>query len=555
VVMDANGVLDDPSLGTILQQMPFHPIVQAAASVYLTERLPDPTGTNGTRQFAKAAINYLRNEMGVGGEGLTGDPLANLTYKIQQLARSIAPDLGPIEAVSLSAPSPGQKDTQMVKYYAAEIMRNTPDPETGGTLFQNPDGSITDYASQVMANIDAGLYSGSVEAEALDQFSTDTFTGRVAMSALPIQSLYPSVVGEARLENRSGYTAANQPLELDTTTSPESMAFIDPSRPETTIEKGGSLAVGLGDAGSPVSGQLVAALDQYSNLGDEQIQDVYTHYNSFVYGNGDELRQKYGGEGLVINGEQFAWEIWGALPDDARRTYMDSWLKTKGFYESVSAYRAERDAFEAAHPEVEEFKRWQSTVGEKGGEAMLAQLLSGQYPAFEAWWKTQDVKPAKIQQMLMTPSAYLASIGHEPSLWDINDISTKPTVDASKASPLDTIAPKDTSNTGFSSDRPFEALTAEEKVVRINEKLAVYSAEMDLFNQEIAPYTGGKPYTALGPQGIAILDAIMQKQGITMPSMPSVVKDYVDWISSQPASTDTSISVYVASLADEAIAA
>jgi hypothetical protein len=33
------------------------------------------------------------------------------------------------------------------------------------------------------------------------------------------------------------------------------------------------------------------------------------------------------------------------------------------------------------------------------------------------------------------------------------------------------------------------------------------------------------------------------------------VKDYVDWISSQPASTDTSISAYVASLADPAIAA
>lgn len=550
VVMDANGVLDDPSASSLLQLMPFHPIVQAAASVYLTERLPDPTGTNNTRQFAKAAINYLRNEMGVGSEGLTGDPLANLTYNLQGLARDIAPGATP-----LAAPSPGQKDTQIVKYYAAEIMRNTPDPENGGTLWQNPDGSITDYASQVMANIDAGLYSGTIEAEALDQFTTDTMAGRVAMTSIPIQSLYPSVIGDARLENRQGYQAENQPLQLDTTTSPDSMAFIDPSRAPTTTELGGSLAVGQGDAGSPVSASLVAALDQYSNIGSDDTKELYQNVNNAIYMTGDELRAQYGGGGIIINGERFAWEIWGALPDDARRTYMESWLKTKGRYEEIEAYRAEREAFEASHPEVGEFKRWQEVVGDKGGEAMLEILLSGRYPAFEAWWKTQDIKPAYIQRVLMTPSAYLASLGHEPNLWDINDISTKPTVDPNKASPLDDIAPKDTSNTGYGSDRPFDALTPEEKVARINEKLAVWNAEMDLFNQQIAPYTGGATFSQLGPSGIAVLEAIMQRQQITMPSMPSIVKDYVDWINLQPANADTSVSAYVAWLGDLAKAA
>ena len=324
-----------------------------------------------------------------------------------------------------------------------------------------------------------------------------------------------------------------------------------PSRPATTIEKGGDLAVGLGDAGSPVSAALVASLDQYSNLGDDETQDTYKNVNNYIYMTGAQLQQEYGGQGVVINGERFAWDVWNALPEDARRTYMDAWMKTSGYYDDVTKYRSDRDAFEAAHPEVEEFKRWQQTVGDEGGEAMLARLNTDQFPAFQAWWATQDVKPADIQRILMTPSAYLASIGQEPSLWDINDISTKPTVDSGKASPLDVIAPKDTSNTGVGGDKPWDALTPTEKVARLNEKLSVYSAEMNMFDQAIAPYTGGSSYSQLGPSGIAILQAIMDKKGIEMPSTPSIVNDYFDWAYQQPSGSDTSPTAYVASLAGE----
>lgn len=549
VVMDANGVLDDPSAQNLLSVMPFAPIVQAAASVYLNERLPDPTGTNNSRQFAKAALNYLRNEMGVGSAGLTGDPLANLTYKLQELARNIAPGASP-----LSAPSPGQKDTQLVKYYAAEIMRNTPDPVNGGTLWQNPDGSMTEYASQVMANIDAGLYSGETEREALNQMSSDTMAGRLKMAALPIQSLYPSVVGDARAENRSGSIAANAPLQLDTSSGPipggvSAQAFLDPSRPPTTVEAGGSLAVDIGDAGSPLSAQIVAELNQFSNIGTPDTQDLYRGYNNFIYWTGDQLQQKYGGAGLVINGEQFAWEIWNALPQEARRTYMDAWVSSEGRTEELNQYRSDRDAFEAEHPQVAEFKRWQEAVGDQGGQLVLDKLLSGDYPAFEAWWRTQDVKPAYIERTLMGPDAFLALNGYEPSLWDTNKISQLPTTKG--PNPLDQIAPPDTSDSGGGSDRPWNALTAEEKVTRLNEKLATWGAEINLFNQQIAPYTGGKSYDALGPSGIAILDAIMQKQNIKMPNPPAIVSDYMDWAYAQPSGSDTSVNAYVASLQDD----
>lgn len=538
VVLDVNDVANDPSLANVLRSLPFHPLTQVAASIWLDERGADPTGTNQTRYFWKAAANFLVNEMGVGSPQLLGDPPADLTYRLVEAAKSAMPGASPMKS-----PSPKQKDTQTVKYYAAQYMQETYDPKTGGTLWQNPDGSITEQASAVMANIDAGLYGGDIEKEALRRFSVDLMAGRLVggVMPLPITTLYPSATGDMRETAREGRQAERAPLELDTTSAPDNMSFIDPSRGMTTTERGAQLAVGIADAGAAQSGKLVAALDSYNSIGTEYMQDTWRQYNELLFTDASVLRQGWGGTGLHLNGEFVTWDVWNMLPTEARRIYLDGHLQQKGEMEEFQQFQDRRDAYLETHPELAGYKEWQSAVSRKGGDAMLSELTSGNYPAFESWWKTQDVKPANVTKVLSTPSAYLAANGWQPNLYDINDISKKPTVQ--NQNPLDSIMGVDR-DSGYGDNRPFSALSAEEKAKRIYEKMMVYEVEMQQFYRIAEPYLGNNRLEDYpGPTRSILLTLLLQK-GIKPPGVPSIVQDYQTWAAMQPRDSDNSVEEY-----------
>lgn len=520
-VIDINGIdPNDPIVQQVLTQLPMAPILSAAASVYLNDRLPDPFGLGPNRVFAKAATNALRMIIPGMDPGYVPDFIGEGTYALQSLARQFAPYAEPLEM-----PSPTKRDQQQIWQYAAKILQ-----ERGELTDEN--GVPTETANVVAANILAGLYSGEIEAEAWRQWTVDSITTQGFRAVLPVQ-------GQVQ---EAGLTNAQLAKELRTGIPAEvgrSTGIRDLLNPTPTLaHEQADYIQDVAYAGSPEAVALNGALRQYNAIGTEEQRERWRLYNTLIY-DPAEASGELGGSGIVIGGQQISWATWDQMGENARRTLMDQWVREIGASEEMDAFRAERKAFEEAHPDVAEFKVWQRIVG-KDPQAALQTLEAS--PSFMAWWSGVETKS---ESMLLTPDAFLAASGIRPKLYGSQEIGSQAT-DPTRINLITDRAGESGGSGSGSSTPSFERATTQQRVEIVNRRIMEYQAELEAFDAAIAGITGGRSYASYTGMSRTILDTMLKNYGIKPPSMPQVVDAYLTWAQNQPAGADTSVAAYVA---------
>jgi hypothetical protein len=527
VVMDFNAInFDDPQFRDILQVLPVNPVIMAAASVYLNDRTPDLTGTNQVRSFYRAGANALNAQLGMPIDGVIPDHVAQGTFWLQSVARAVLPGGQPIEG-----PSPEERDTQQVQFYASQIMQEN------GTLLDEK-GAPTDEANQVMANIDAGLYSGEIEQEAYERFTTDVLAGRLAATMFPVQTTTSGFAAEQRSTNKAGDQAARGETQFIPTLNVDEPLFTDTAVEKTPDQQEAAYTLSMTDAGDPEATEFLGQVAQYDLIGSEDQRNTWDLYHDLLFSSGDDIKRELGGTGgyLDLNYTIIPLADWDKMDEDARRAALDEWIEYHEYTPDWEAYRAERDAFEEANPMVADFKDWQGWIRDTGAQEALDMLLD-KSPSFRAWWENQQVNPAEIQMRLMGPNAYLASEGIKPGHWDSRAVSGD-SIDPGALSVRDVMAPKE--GEGYESTPSFEKATTEQRIEMLNEDLVEFEQEYNAFDREVQQMTG-RSYGNLS-------NASLMGLGDRLPKVPKgsgIVQSYIEWANLQPQGADTSVESYI----------
>ena len=538
VVLDLQGISpNDFSWVDALQTLPMRPIVAAAMAASVSDRLPDPSGTAQTRRFVQMAMNFFRNT-GIApvDEGLTPDFTANAMYRIQAMSHHL---LDPLPGVDpLANPSPEEKDTQDVKFYAINIMQ-----QQGN--FINPDtGEVTDDAASVLANIDAGIYSGAVENEALRQFSIDSMYGSIGKSFL-FSSIYPSVEGRMRSIAREGRAKQTDAPIPDLAASPGTMlgampTFVDATPEITPEEEAAQLAVRLGDSGGKEATEMIAAMQAYKAIGTDDQRETYESMNDAIYEPGSVIKDKWGGDGIKIGDNRFfSWAEWDRMGTDERREWMDLWLQTTNLEGSIDEYTQKRQAYANAHPIIGGYLDWQQQINTLGPKVFLDRVLRDS-PGFKLWWNNRKIAKSDVRRVLMTESAYLAAHGDKPSIYDPVgvEVSTSPN--------LENVMPP-TSSESPDIGASWAAMAPEEKIAHLSDQERVYIVRLEQFNDKVMSLTGGRPYTSLAPVSKRDIDIQLNRMGLSAPEPGGQYGKYIQWAQGQPMGEDVSIEAYVRS--------
>lgn len=541
VVLDLQGVApNDFSWVEALQTLPMRPVVSAAMAMTVSDRLPDPSGTAQTRKFVQIASNFFRNT-GIApvDPGLTDDYVNNAIYRMQVLSRGI---LDPLPGIGeLTMPSPEEKDTQDVKFYAIQILQDQ------GKFIDPNTGQVSDEAASALANIDAGLYSGPIESEALRQFSIDSMYGQIGKSFL-FASIYPSAEGRIRSLAREGRESQFDEALPDLTATPGGAGsvpeFLDPTPEITPEQEAAQLALRLGDSGGAEATEMIATMSQYKAIGTKDQQETYESMNDAIYEPSAVIKKKWGGDGISINENHFfTWEEWDGIGQAERREWINLWLQSNNLQGAVDDYIQDRAAFAASNPVIQPFLEWQGQVNELGPRVFLDRLLRDS-ESFRSWWKSRKVSKLDTRSVLMTESAYLAAMGDKPSLYDPvgTETSTSPN--------LDSVLPQ----TGAEANVPAESwasMSDAQRIEHLGEQERVYMVRLEQFNDKVLTVTGGTPYSALAPISKMDIDIRLERMGLSAPEPGGAYGKYIQWAQRQPIGVDRSIQAYVNSGASD----
>jgi len=541
VVLDLQGVApNDFSWVDALQMLPMRPVVAAAMAATVSDRLPDPSGTAQTRSFVNDVVNFFRNT-GIApiDPGLTDDLVANATYRMQAIARQ---GLSPLPGVDpLATPSPEEKDTQDVKFYAIQIMQDT------GKFVDPNTGQLTDEAASVLANIDAGIYSGAIENEALRQFSVDSMYGSIGKSFL-FTSMYPSAEGRIRAQAAEARELQNADLVPDLAQQPsgpgDTPEFVDVTPELTPEQEQAQLALRLGDSGGAEATQMIASMAAYKAIGNDDIRETYESMNDAIYEPSSVIKKKWGGDGIVIGESRFfSWKEWDRMGTAERREWMDLWLQTIGQEDDVDEFIQDRQAFANAHPEIQPFLDWQEQVNKLGPKAFLDRLLRDS-DSFRVWWNSRKVPKSEIRSVLMTESAYLAAQGDKPSLYDPVGVETSTSPNLESVMPPVGAEAVDIKESWASMSMP-------ERITHLQDQERVFIVRLEQFNDKVMQVTGGTPYSSLAPVSKRDIDIRLERMGISPPEPGGEYAKYIRWANGQPYGMDVSIEAYVSSGASD----
>lgn len=537
VVLDLQGIApNDFSWVDAMQVLPMRPIIAAAMAMTVSDRPADPSGTAQTRRYVQTAVNFFRNT-GISpiDPGMTNDFVANATYRLQAMGHRVFSPLPGVDP--LATPSPGERDTQDVKFYAIQIMQDR------GIYIDESTGEISDEAAGVLANIDSGIYSGPIESEALRQFSIDMMYGSIGKSFL-FTSMYPGVEGGFRSLAASAREAENAKPQPDLTEDPSGLGdiptFVDVTPDATPEQDAAQLAVRLADAGGKEATELVATMAQFKKIGDDETRETYEAMNDAIYEPSSVIEAEWGGDGIAIGEYRFfSWDEWDRMPEGERREWMNIWLKQIGQDDDIDRYIQSRDSFAAAHPVIQGYLDWQSAVNKIGPKAFLERILRDS-EGFRSWWSSRTVAPKDIRSVLMTESAYLAAQGNKPSLYDPVDSETAETP------PLSSVLPPGGSSQS-SDKKSWTSMDDEERANHLMEQERIYMVRLQEFDDTIRSITGGVSYSALAPVSKRDVDIRLERMGIAMPEPGGQYARYLRWADAQPMGSDVSVQAYLSS--------
>jgi len=324
-----------------------NPLVQSAAAILGQMEPTNPTGTYAHLGVIRDAIDVARNTLGLGSPGVTTAPaelIERATVRLNHLIADHVPLVG-----RLPEPPHGAYDRDMVLSLVQEALEQEYGPWTSENpnWVVGPEGNGPAYADFLAAAhaYDGGVADNALLNQAYRDWANARGLARVASTIRPGQgALRYGPRDQAMLDADAGYTA----LEAGAEPTPAQEAAINERFAATHPTNVTELA------------NERAGLDA---IGTEMQRWWWDDWNQIVQ---DEFRPL---EGIIIHGAFIPGEAIMAMSHDERADLADAWIAQYNTAEydataDLDAYREERAAFIADHPELASYEEYQDVVGD-----------------------------------------------------------------------------------------------------------------------------------------------------------------------------------------------
>lgn len=226
------------------------------------------------------------------------------------------------------------------------------------------------------------------------------------------------------------------------------------------------------------------------------------------------------------------------MSQEARYDLADQVIADMGKTEQYELFKEGRDNLRATMPEFQAYEDWKDWMREQPGEIAGARVLLMEWsPGYRSYIDGLDPSfkedPETFDRMSTSVDAYLAAQGKPGSVYagdpgDATDISNIPAymlVGGGESS----------SKSGGSSTS--KADTAATRLERLNKDIREYDAAMEKFNAKVREITGGALYEDLAPMWQESLKRRLEREGIKVPSKPSTVANYEEYLELNPEGT------------------
>lgn len=493
-----------------------NPLIEAgAASLGWTDGVPDITGTRQVRRAARVAVNWLNSN---GFDGVVpdwlGDPnswrgsfIDKAEYRIydgiNSLLHRAANWMDPTQQFinEYEGSDPNAYEQDVLRSIAITHLEESYGPFETWTA----DSPVWDELQQVIDDVAMGREASSpLAAEVIEEYGDDRKDGIFWNGAIP-----------GGLYQRYG---------------PRDQTLAEARAGEEQAWDQRDIAV----AGNP---PLTIGLAQLDRVGTEDGRWGYARINEIVYAEGADLAnmQLVFRDGTILMG----WQL-QQMSEDQRRELATEWVKGWIDPQEVEDYRAERETFLAAHPEVGDFKEYQKGVGNYDGgtkawrtqyarrDPAFAEAMAAEEDRQRGYGKTGAVLDAELDSWAMTPEAYNIANGYQNEIYDAPQTPKVPEYGfggsgggtSAPAEPKDPMARVRTTITTYQ-EKVAEGIAAMQA--------AGYSVtEADVYSSN--------PYYR----------SIFAQYGI--PEMGEDVWLYQGWVAMQPPGRDTSVDAYLSYL-------
>jgi hypothetical protein len=275
------------------------------------------------------------------------------------------------------------------------------------------------------------------------------------------------------------------------------------------------------NTGGPEDLALTSQQDAYLAIGTERQQNLSKGWSNIAYGK--DLGSGY----YLIDGKIIQTSDLMRMSTDDRKVLADRWIANHEGKDELEAYRTERDAFVADHPEYGDFNQYGDAVHHyKGGMSKFRQDLARMNPGFAAAVanrrRTFKDKPAAMRKKEMddwtdSMAAYEAASGIQASIYDETPDKPKPDATWKALAAQDTIL----SGGGSGGSGGFKPT---DKVAKLKKDLGEVETKRALFMQAT-----GYPIEQMHNP---IMEAQYRAQGLWV-DVPQNVQLYMDWKSLQ----------------------
>ena len=482
------------------------PIVSMAASVIgLSNDAVDPFSTYATRNMAMAIVNKIRAE--TGRPNVLPDAYSTLLTKAYQAANDIVAHTGIPPTNRKVFTDPNTYTLRDIR----EVVATKLAEQTGIPIEQWTSVQWNQWLSAVAdgeAGIDNPLYK-----EAYQEWADAKLNGRLLNSVIPGGMRTRYGPGDELLGPYSGLTEGQQ-------TEKEMV-----------------------NSGSNEDAKLDIVNRQWETIGTEFQRTLAEGWAELAYGEryGQEIPGYYT---VDVGGKTYRMQDIARMTQEQRYALADEWVKQYGGTDDLKAYRAERDAFKAEHPEFGAYQEYRSTAFDyEGGLHQFRLDREAGNPNFKRavadrreYYKSKGVSASVIEDELdawaVTLDGYKAASGIKNSLYDADPISTG---DQSTYASLIRSGDGGGGSRSGSGTGSTTAGTLQKQITKYTQDMAVLTSVMQAYGLDPAALQSNDPY---------MMQALRNEFGDLIPTKPALLQQYEAWVKVQPKGADTSVDAF-----------
>lgn len=505
-----------------------NPLIEGAATaIGWGNQVPDLTGTRAVRRAVLATINA----MNASGLNRLAPGEAN-TYQTDQVDAFAVRVAETINRYGSQLPIPGATDQDFGNTAGYEMdqlasVLITIAEDQFGPMDQWSEQEWDDYTAAITA-IQTGQNGNDLADDAIEQYTEAKLTGTLASVVVPggiLMRYGPRDTDMAT--SRAGYDALDTPGAQPT---PEQQAAMDRRSTAT--------------AGSPEDITLDREADAYREMGTARQQSLSEGWNSVAFGPDENVPDYYV---MTIAGTTTTAGDLRGMSDDDRMALADSWIAEVGGTEELEAYRAERKAYIASHPEYGQFEEWKDIAyGYEGGLRAFRTDRAKGNPAFrdavanqKQYLLDNGTDAALVEDELDQWAASLA--GYKAAQGIRSNIYDQSATDTGDQGTVNTIlrAGGGGSGSGGGSSAP------KSTSAKLRADMAEYQKDLAVFDQILVGVGIEGGFANINNP--VMLRSLETQFGDVMPSMSSLLRQYLEWADAvaryQPGA-DTSIEAF-----------